>query len=79
MHKQINNTQVYNDLDVVMSVSNLIEYIDNYQETSRSFCQYYRNVSGEEINTSITDSKSFTPKVKITGKPPNVIMQRMLK
>ena len=39
-----NNTQIDNakDIDVVMSVYNLIEYYDNYWKTSGSLWQYYR-------------------------------------
>ena len=54
---EINNTQVDNakDLDVVMSMYNLIEYNDNYSKTSGSLHQFCR----DEPNNNITDSKSF--------------------
>ena len=41
---QINNTQVDNakDIDIVMSINNLIEYSDNYAKTSGSLWQYYK-------------------------------------
>ena len=37
---EINNTQVDNakDIDIVMSMYNLIEYSDNYAKTSGSLC-----------------------------------------
>ena len=42
---EINNTQIDNakDIDVVMTVYNLIEYSDNYSKTSGSLWQYYRD------------------------------------
>ena len=40
---KINNTQVNNaeDIDIVMSMYNLIEYTSNYLKTPGSFWQYY--------------------------------------
>ena len=39
---EINNTQIDNvkDLDIVMPMYNLIEYIDNYSKTLESLWQY---------------------------------------
>ena len=39
---EINNTEIDNakDIDIVMSMKNLIEYSDNYCKTSRSLWQY---------------------------------------
>ena len=58
----INNTQVDNakDLDVVMSMYNLIGYSDNYSKISGSLCQFCR----DEPNDNITDSESFKFKSK---------------
>ena len=66
---RINNTDIENahDIDIVMSMCNLIEYGDNYSKTSGSLWQYYSN----EPNDNIADSKSFKSKVKITGKTQN--------
>ena len=40
---RINNTEIDNakDIDIVMSMYNLIEYSDNYFKTSGSLWQYY--------------------------------------
>ena len=46
---------------------NLIEYCDNYSETSWSFWQYYR----DDPNENLTHSESFKSKIKITGKIPD--------
>ena len=50
-----NNTQADNakDLDVVMKMSNLMEYSDNYSKTSRSLWQSYR----DELNNNLADSE----------------------
>ena len=65
---EINNTQVDNakDIDIVMSMYNLIEYSGNYVKTSGSLWQYYR----DEPNDNSADSESFKFNVKITGKTP---------
>ena len=66
---EINNTQVDNakDMNIVMSMYNLIEYSDNYAKTSGSLWQYFR----DESDDNLEDSKSFKSKTKITGKTPN--------
>ena len=63
---RINNTEIDNakDIDIVMSMYNLIEYSDNYSKTSASLWQYYR----DDPNDNITQSESFKSKIKITGK-----------
>ena len=66
---KINNTQADNakDLNVVMPMYILIEYIDKYLKTSESLWWYYRDMPGEAKNAAITDSESFKSKVKVTG------------
>ena len=65
---EINNTQIDNakDIDIVIPMYNLIEYSDNYAETSGSLWQYFRY----EPNDNLADSESFKSKIKITGKTP---------
>ena len=66
---RINNANIDNahDIDIVMSMYNLIEYSDNYSKTSGSLWHYYK----DDPNANIADSKSFKSKVKITGKTPD--------
>ena len=67
MHKQ--NKQHRNidiDIEIVMSMYNLIEYSDNYSKSSGSLSLYYKDYP----NNNITRSESFKSKVKITGKTP---------
>ena len=60
---EINNTQVDNakDLNVAMSMYNLIVYRDNYSKTSGSLWQCYT----DEQNGAIVNSESFKSKIKI--------------
>ena len=66
---KINNTQVGNakDIDIVMSMYNLIKYGDNYSKTSGSLWQYYK----DEPNNNLADSELFKSKIKTTGTTPN--------
>ena len=63
---RINNTDKENaqDIDIVMPMYNLIEYSDNYSETSGSLWQYHK----DDPNDNITQPESFKSKIKITGK-----------
>ena len=71
---EINNTQIDNakDIHIVMSMYNLIEYSDNYAETTGNLWQYCKdipalNANGEIVNFTtgnLTDSFNF--KVKFT-------------
>ena len=64
----LNNTDIdtAQDIDILMPMSNLIEYSDNYSKTSGGLWQYYK----DEPNYNLADSESFKSKVKITGKTP---------
>ena len=65
---EINGTEIDHtkNIDIVMSMYNLIEYSDNYSKTSASLWQYYK----DEPNDNLTDSGSFKFKIKITGNTP---------
>ena len=60
---RINNTEIDNakDIDIVMTIYNLIENSDNYSKISGSLWQYYKD-------DNLTDSESFKSKIKITEK-----------
>ena len=68
MHKQNKQYRRNNakDIDIVMSMCDLIEYSDSYSKTSGSLWQYYKDVQ----NDNLTQSESFKPKIKITEKTP---------
>ena len=63
------------DLDIVIPMYNLLEYSKNYEKTSGSLLNYYRDESKDHdegdgdnaINISIRGSKSFDYKTKIVG------------
>ena len=57
-----------------MPMYNLIEYSDNYSETSGSLWQYYK-----DDPNNIENSELFKYKIKITGKIPDKVIQKMLK
>ena len=71
----INNTLIDNaeDLDVVMPMYNLIEYIKIYRETTGSLWNYYRDELSDDTsdnnnpNKNVIDSKSLKYKTNITG------------
>ena len=74
---KINGELVENaeDLDIVITMYNLLEYSKNYEKTSGSLFNYYRDEPNEAeiandngtINISIRNSKSFDYKSKILG------------
>ena len=76
---EINNMQIDNtkDIDIVMTMYNLIEYSDNYAKTTGSLWQYCKNIPARNANNEIiafdannlTDSFKF--KTKITGETGN--------
>ena len=76
---EINNTQVDNakDIDIVMSMYNLIEYSDNYAKTTGSLWQYYKDIPARNNNNEINEftggntTDSFNFKAKITGQTGN--------
>ena len=76
---EINNTQIDNakDIDIVMSMYNLIEYSDNYAKTTGILWQYCKDIPARNNNNEITEftwgntTDSFNFKAKITGQTGN--------
>ena len=72
---EINNTQVDNakDIDIVMSMHNLMEYNNNYSKTSGSLWQYCKDIPAVDNNNAILNfaknnlTDSFNFKVKMAG------------
>ena len=70
---KINGVQTDNaeDLDVVMSMYNLLEYSKNYRKTTGSLWNYYRDKPNGDVNNGITylimGSKSFDYKANFIG------------
>ena len=83
---KINGELVENaeDLDIVISIYNLLEYSKNYEKTSGSLFNYYRDEPSEitigagnnAINISVRNSKSFDYKVKIVGTLANNVLEK---
>ena len=60
------------NLDITMPMYNLIEYSDNYQDSSASLYQYKRDESPEDnaiANLTVNNSSSFKYKVSLLGDP----------
>ena len=60
------------NLDIVMPMYNLIEYSDNYQDSSATLYQYNRDEppDGDPIpNLAVDNSSSFKYKVNLLGNP----------
>ena len=59
------------NLDIVMSMYNLIEYSDNYQDSSATLYQYKRDEPPANIENNLTvdNSSSFKYKVNLLGNP----------
>ena len=76
---EINNTQIDNakDIDIVMPMSNLIKYSDNYANTTGSLWQCCKDIPARNANdeiivfdvNNVTDSFNF--KAKTTGRTGN--------
>ena len=72
------------NLDIVMPMYNLIEYTDNYQDSSVTLYQYKRDEPPEDDDVAIltvNNSSSFKYKVNLLGNPvpTNLIVKRNLK
>ena len=77
---KINNIFIDNaeDLDVAMSMCNLLGYSDNYSMTSRPLWNYYRDevndAANNKINSNKTASKSFEYKTKLMANTQIIIV-----
>ena len=72
------------DFDITMPMHNLIEYIDNFSDTSGSLWQCKRdespiNDNGNSVNVAANNSSSFKYKSSILGKPAAVGNNGVLK
>ena len=71
-------TEDADDLDIVMSMYNLLEYSKNYRKTIGSLYNYYRDELSDDNkpdnfpNTNVVNSNAFEYKNKITGNTYNV-------
>ena len=68
---KINGVKIHNaeNLDVVMPIYNLLEYSKNYEKTTGSLWNYYRDEPSDPLSSN---SKSFKYKTSITGKTYNI-------
>ena len=71
---EINDESVYTaeKLDIVMPIYNLIEYSDNYQDSSATLYQYKRDEPPEAdaiVDLTTDTSSSFKYKINLLGDP----------
>ena len=71
------------NLDITMPMYNLIEYSDNYQDSSATLYQYKRDEPPDDIANNLTQNNptSFGYKIKLLGNPEvaNNIARRIVK
>ena len=71
------------NLDIAMPMYNLIEYSDNYQDSSATFYQYKRDEPPDDIANNLTqnNSRSFDYKITLLGNPEvnNTLARRNVK
>ena len=72
-HIKDEHVQIDENLDIIMSIYNLIEYSDNYADSSGSLCQFGgdespMNGAGNSLNVALDNSTSFKYKVSLLGK-----------
>ena len=66
------------NLDIVMPMCNLIEYSDNYQDSSATLYQYKRDEPPDNnVDLTANNSASFKYKVNLLGNP--VVTNRIVK
>ena len=83
---EINNAQIDNakGIDIVIPMYNLIEYSDNYSETSGGLWHYYRDKPFLNANGAITDfpvgdnnSVSFKFRIKMADRKENDVTENV--
>ena len=72
-HINDEHVETAENLDIIMPVYNLIEYSDNYADSSGSLYQFKRdessiNNAGNLLNVALDNSKSFKYKARLLGK-----------
>ena len=73
-HLEINDEHINTaeNLDIVMPMYNLIEYSDNYQDSSGTLYQYKRDEPPEDnaiADLTVDNSSSFKYKISLLGNP----------
>ena len=69
----VTHIETAENLDIIMPMYNLIEYSDNYADSSGSLYQFKRdespmNDAGNTLNVALDDSASFKYKASLLGK-----------
>ena len=72
-YKNDEHVETAENLDIIMLMYNLIEYSDNYADSSGSLYQFKRdespmNSAGNNLNVALDNSTSFKYKASLLGK-----------
>ena len=83
-HINDEHVETAENLDIIMPMYNLIEYSDNYPDSSGSLYQFKRdespmNNAGNLLNVPLDNSTSFKYKTSLLGKPTDGGNDRSLK
>ena len=75
-HINDEHVEIAKNLDIIIPMYNLIEYSDNYADSSRSLNQFKRdessiNNAGNILNVALDNSTSFKYKASLLGKATN--------
>ena len=62
-----------NHIYTAMPMYNLIEYSDNYSDTSGSLCQFKKDIAANNVNLTIDNSGSFKYKAALAGKTADAV------
>ena len=76
MYNKINDTFIdeANHIYIAMPMYKLIEYSDNYSDTSASLWQFKRDeVTDKNADLTINNSQSFKYKAALLGKTPDAV------
>ena len=76
-HINDEHVETAENLDIIMPMYNLIEYSDNYSDSSGSLYQFKRDESsmnndGNPLNAALNNSSSFKYKSSLLGKATDV-------
>ena len=62
-----------NHIYTALPMYNLIEYSDNYSDTSGSLCQFKKDIAANNVNLTIDNSGCFKYKAALAGKTADAV------
>ena len=76
-HTNNEHIETAKNLDIIIPMYHLIDYSDNYSDSTGSLCQFKRNESpmnniGNPLNVALNNSRSFKYKASLLGKATDI-------